>query len=166
MCIRDSPGNMLVDDGGETPRIIILDVGLVTPVTPQEGQQMVDIALKMLQHHGYEAGMLMLDHAKVKECEEVEAFCKGVEWIVDHSFDDTDEYSSFGTYLLQVCGLACTHRVKVDPKYLSVAMALKTLEGTSMALDPSSSIVGDAIPVVMKAQALYTAQQMKAKVFG
>ena len=61
---------------------------------------------------------------------------------------------------MQVCGLACNHRVKVDPKYLSVAMALKTLEGSACTLDPELTIVGEAIPVVLKAQAKYAAEQL------
>lgn len=161
------PGNVLVDDSNpEHVQLVVLDAGLVTEVTAREGSSMVEIAIRMLRHQGYAAGEMMLDRAKVQECENSDAFCKGVEYIVDHSFDDTDEYSSFGTYLMQVCGLACTHRVKVDPKYLSVAMALKTLEGTSTSLDPELTIVGEAIPVVLKAQAKYAADAVKAKLFG
>ena len=52
---------------------------------------MADIAIKMLKHEGYAAGELMLDSAKEQRCDDAEAFCKGVEYIVDHSFDDTNE---------------------------------------------------------------------------
>eukprot|EP00656_Telonema_subtile_P012571 TRINITY_DN16333_c0_g1_i2.p1 TRINITY_DN16333_c0_g1~~TRINITY_DN16333_c0_g1_i2.p1 ORF type:complete len:541 (+),score=139.23 TRINITY_DN16333_c0_g1_i2:45-1625(+) len=114
------PGNVLVDARDpEDVQLVVLDAGLVTEVDKREGSAMVEIAIKMLRHQGYAAGEMMLDHAKVQDCDNSFAFCKGVEYIVDHSFDDTDDYASFGTYLMQVCGLACTHRVKVCLLYTS-----------------------------------------------
>ena len=82
-----------------------------------------------------------------------QGFIEAVQLMVD----DAEHHSYFehlGEYVVRICELARVHRVRLDPGYFHVAMALKVAEGISLALDKDLDLVSKCIPVIMKARAL------------
>ena len=151
------PGNILVDFDPHTgePHLVFLDCGIVYySKTEKEHSALVDICIAFMQHDGRRAARLMIDNnSGANRVHNAQGFIEAVQLMVD----DAEHHSYFehlGEYVVRICELARVHRVRLDPGYFHVAMALKVAEGISLALDKDLDLVSKCIPVIMKARAL------------
>tara|TARA_B110000971_G_scaffold188401_1_gene198151 strand:- start:591 stop:977 length:387 start_codon:yes stop_codon:yes gene_type:complete len=110
----------------------------------------------LIKKDGLLAGKHMVDnskHAKPND-KDVEAFCAGVQRIC---FED--ESANFlekvGEYIADICYLACTHQVKLEPKFINASLAVEIMEGIASSLDSSLTVQGIALPLVLKAEAMH-----------
>lgn len=71
---------------------------------------------------------------------------------------DRSEHEAFfqhvGDYMDTICQLARDHRVRLDPGYFKIAMALKVCEGMSLQFEPDLDLVSKTAPVIMKVKAM------------
>jgi len=100
------------------------------------------------KHHADRNAKIMKE--KIHNADE---FCQGIQQIVIDS-EHEHYFENIGKYLSQICELARTHVVRLDPGYFKIAMALKVAEGIALALDPQIELVQKCIPIVVKAQAM------------
>jgi len=70
-------------------------------------------------------------------------------WQESHN---TTFFDKFGSYVTDICGMACSHRVKLNEQFVTMAMAIKVLEGIALNLNPELELCNEAIPVLLKAQ--------------
>lgn len=152
------PGNILVDMeklGANEPLVNFLDCGIVTKIDAKEHMAFVDICLALLNFKGRDAGRLMMDQVgNTEDPTAIEGFCEGIQAIVDEARNER-YFEHIGKYVMRICDLSCTYRVKLVHEYLNVAMAVKVCEGISLALDPDLELAKVAIPTILKAQAAY-----------
>lgn len=152
------PGNLLVTATGEKTQIAILDAGMAVELPETSHAMMLDILLAFFQSKGYRAGELMVAGGADEVCD-ADAFCSGVEKLVERSHE-SPFFEKFGSYVTEICGMACTHRVKLNEQYVTMAMAIKVLEGLALSLNPEISLCDSAIPILMRAQQRRLAKQM------
>lgn len=148
------PGNIMVQFIDSEPRIVLLDCGIVTKVADKNHAALVDISLAFLRWDGNAAANQLMDHTSKCLTESADAFKSGVQAIVDKARRSC-YFEHIGEYISQICYLSCAHRVKMVSDFLHVALAVKVVEGISLALDPDLDLTSRAIPVVMKMQAQY-----------
>jgi predicted unusual protein kinase regulating ubiquinone biosynthesis (AarF/ABC1/UbiB family) len=87
-----------------------------------------------MKHDGYKAGRLLIDNSKNSNIEGADAFCNGVQKIIDDGEDEA-YFEHIGDYVTQICNLAREHSVRLDPAYFQIAMALKVMEGVALSLN-------------------------------
>jgi aarF domain-containing kinase len=112
---------------------------------------MLNILQAFLQWDGVEAGRLMIENAAEQQCGDVDGFCGGIQSIIDDS-KYMPFFQHFGEYTTRVFDLACTHRVKLEGNFITIALAMKICEGLSIRLDPHVQMVQGCIPWLFKAQ--------------
>lgn len=150
------PGNILVNfDKDGRPHLVFLDCGIVyCSKTEGEHKALVDICIAFMQHDGRRAARLMIDNADgANRVADADAFVESVQQIVDDSASHS-YFEHLGEYIVRICELARLHRVRLDPGYFHIAMALKVSEGISLSLDKDLDMVTKCVPVIMKARAL------------
>eukprot|EP00968_Pinguiococcus_pyrenoidosus_P002398 scaffold133_cov257-Pinguiococcus_pyrenoidosus.AAC.20 len=90
----------------------------------------------------------MVDYSRQNQARNVDEFVAGIVKIVDDSHQQIF-FDHAGEYVTQICALACKHHVKLDPVFITSALAMKLIEGTAMELDPKVSLVEIGLPMAM-----------------
>ena len=70
---------------------------------------------------------------------------------------------SVGDYLTDICYLACTHKVKLEPAFINAALACEIMEGIASKLYPTMLVQNIALPMVFKAEVMHGLKEMKKK---
>lgn len=148
-------GNILVQFNAKgDPRLVFLDAGIVySSKTEESYKNLVEICFALMKHDGYKAGQLMICNQNRSKVEDAEAFCVGVQQIIDES-EAHQYFEHIGEYVSRICTLARVHSVKLDPSYFQIAMALKVMEGVALSLNGDLELVSKCIPLIVKAKAL------------
>ena len=115
---------------------------------------MVEILLAFFKSEGRRAGELMAEGPRGADASGagVAAFCDGIGAMVTRSHE-SPFFDKFGSYVGDICGLACTHKVKLNEQLVTMAMAIKVLEGIVLSLQPDVELCSAAIPILLRAQA-------------
>lgn len=135
------------------PRLVFLDAGIVySSKTAEAHNTLSEICFALMKHDGYTAGKLMISNQKRSKVEDAEAFCVGVQQIIDES-EEHLYFEHIGEYVGRICNLARVHSVKLDPSYFQIAMALKVMEGVALSLNGDLELVSKCIPLIIEAKA-------------
>ena len=160
------PGNLFVkvDPTSKQIELGVVDCGIATEVGRHDHVNMVNICRAFLNEDGRTAALLMLDQRGThnRESGDIEGFVQGIEEIVRVCWA-AEDFVHFGQYCSDICSLACTHKVHVEPVFLAVALSLKVAEGMITVMDPEFKVNRAAIPVCIKAQARYAAEDLAEK---
>jgi len=153
------PGNILVvedADGRGQAKMCFLDAGIVVELGQEDHRNMIKVLGAFIMRDGRKAGELMADQSKLGRCtpRELEVFAAGMQDIVQRSIDD-QFFDNIGNYTRTIFSLACSQRVKLESKFISVAMAVKIMEGLVQELNPDIDMVTTAIPFLLKSQMKY-----------
>jgi len=161
------PGNILVvegEGGGGPAKLCFLDAGIVVELSKADHTNMIKILGAFIMREGERAGHLMVDQGYRKQqagrdaCERggraAQLFAEGIDAVVQQSRDDRF-FDSVGSYCATFFGLACTYKVKLEAKFMSVAMATKIMEGIVSELNPDIDMVTTAIPFLLQCQMKY-----------
>ena len=151
------PGNLLVDDTG---RLIFLDAGICVEIPDKTHEVMVRVLRAMLENDGDAAARLLLAtdrHAAEardagSDARET-AFVKGFSDFVERTRHQP-VFDSLSSYVGDVCRLAVSNRVALDASFVSMALAVKIMEGLVVDMDPTFPFVEVAMPFFMKAQCM------------
>mmetsp|Transcript_38338 Transcript_38338/g.120713 ORF Transcript_38338/g.120713 Transcript_38338/m.120713 type:complete len:101 (-) Transcript_38338:2059-2361(-) len=94
----------------------------------------------------------MLENARDHACDNVEAFCDGMERLVNDALGRGLVLGKFraGQILAQAFTLACLHRVKIESNFAAVCLAVMVLDGVGRELDPSLDLLQMAAPIVLR----------------
>ena len=146
-------GNILVQFNSKgVPRLVFLDAGIVYSSKNEESHKILsDICFALMEKDGYTAGKLMISNQKRSSGEDAEAFCVGVQQIIDES-EEHLYFEHIGEYVGRICNLARVHSVKLDPSYFQIAMALKVMEGVALSLNEDLELVSKCIPLIIEAR--------------
>jgi len=157
------PGNLLVNktDRGKL-RLNLIDAGLVVKMGPADHKNLIGVMGSFVKRDGRNAAKLMIDNSK--HCEatdlDVELFCNGIAQICKD-----DEQNNFmekiGDYVTDICYMACKHKVKLEAKFINVALACEIVEGIASSLNPDLTVQEMALPLVLKAEVLHGLRQAK-----
>lgn len=93
----------------------------------------------------------MVEHASEQHCADVQAFCDGIQGIIDDSLTQPF-FQHFSEYMTRVFHLACTHKVKLESNFITIAIAMKIAEGISIKLNPDVQMVEGLKPWIFKAE--------------
>lgn len=141
------------DDKGE-PHLVVLDCGIVyQSKSEDEHKKLVDICFAFMQHDGRLAGKLMIQNNKNSTLQNIEDFCNAVQKLIT----DSEEHAYFehlGEYISKLCDLSRIYSVRLDPGYFAIAMALKVVEGVSLALNKDLDMVSKCVPIILQTRTL------------
>lgn len=105
--------------------IVFLDAGIATSLSPEDQRNLRDLFKAIIFNEGNQAGRLMVERAKYEQCEDIDAFARGVEEIVAEFHDRRKEGLTLGAVrvgglLSRVLDLCRIHRVEIDPAMASI----------------------------------------------
>ena len=144
--------------GNSQHRIVILDCGIVVALDDPSHKNILGVMSGFMLRDGRSAAQHMIESALADgaSCAETvrntEAFMDGIQGICTRSIDDRF-FENVGDYSNEILRLAAASRVKLESHFLSVALAVKVVEGIAHSLDPDLDIAPRAVPHVMRAQA-------------
>ncbi|KAJ8604209.1 hypothetical protein CTAYLR_009772 [Chrysophaeum taylorii] len=148
------PGNLLVDS---SHRIVLLDAGICIELPQRAHDNMVAMLRAMLEARGHDAARLMLasDAAdrtrRERDAQNETNFVQGIAAMVDRARNQAF-FESIAEYYGDICNLAIQNRVALDASFVSIALAVKIVEGLVMDLHPNFPILELALPMFLKAQ--------------
>eukprot|EP01061_Rhynchopus_euleeides_P045441 TRINITY_DN8150_c0_g1_i5.p1 TRINITY_DN8150_c0_g1~~TRINITY_DN8150_c0_g1_i5.p1 ORF type:complete len:503 (+),score=161.85 TRINITY_DN8150_c0_g1_i5:740-2248(+) len=149
------PGNILVrktDSGGH--QLVMLDTGLVSSLSKADRKNFIHLFAAVCVGDGALAGDLMLAGAKTHECTQPERFRRDMKHIVDAV--NADMQKSFqlkdikiGRVLTDTMDAVRVNKVKIDPNFTTLIVAIVVLEGVGRSLWPELNIFRVAAPYVI-----------------
>jgi aarF domain-containing kinase len=162
------PGNVLVSLRGDhalpsssrasnskTIDVTFIDTGLVASLEPNDRRNFIDLFSAVVKNDGYRVGQLMVERSRggVDGVRNPEAFYKELESIVSEVHDAglSLKRISVGDILQRVLVACYVNQVKLEPKFVSVAIAIGVVEGLGRRLDPNVDILKIATPFILKA---------------
>jgi predicted unusual protein kinase regulating ubiquinone biosynthesis (AarF/ABC1/UbiB family) len=159
------PGNVYVSRDGKN--FILFDVGIVAEYTNEDHVAIVSILAEFIRKNGRKAGLLMIDDSNRRLQKErgnndqqelqqhalqVETFLTKIEYLTIQASGKDYFMQKLGEYISYICQAAATHHVKLNPSFISAALAVKVEEGIALALDPAVEIWKVATPIIIESE--------------
>jgi aarF domain-containing kinase len=142
------PGNRLVSKDGT---LTILDAGIAASLGEEDRSNLRDLFGAVVMNRGREAGLMIVDRARVEKCKDREAFAKEIEGIVNR-FHDLRKSGltlggvKIGALLGEVLSACRRHGVMLEPKMANVVLSTIVLEGVGRTMDPDLNLFEAAMP--------------------
>eukprot|EP01012_Entosiphon_sulcatum_P057075 TRINITY_DN80799_c0_g1_i1.p1 TRINITY_DN80799_c0_g1~~TRINITY_DN80799_c0_g1_i1.p1 ORF type:complete len:553 (+),score=105.34 TRINITY_DN80799_c0_g1_i1:1708-3366(+) len=144
------PGNMIVLEAGNHPRLALLDAGLVTRLTERDWVNFVELFSAVAIGDGDLAADLMWQRAPRHECVDVTGFRKSMGKIVnDFNWKDF-AHLNVGATLAEILDTSRRYRVMLDSNFTSLVTAIIVLEGLGTQLKPDLNLVKEASPYLLQ----------------
>lgn len=159
--------------------VVAVDAGIVTRLEPEDLRNFVELFHAVATGDGYKAGELIVARSKpvrpveqadgnessytptdgakpavsegmASKCTNIEAFCAGMEAIVDEALRWRLSLRKVhvGALLREVMELCCAHEVKLEGKYASIVVSIAVLEAVGRKLDPDIDLLAVALPII------------------
>jgi aarF domain-containing kinase len=156
------PGNVYVSRDGKN--FILFDVGIVAEYTNDDHAAIVSILAEFIRKNGRKAGLIMIDNSNRRLQKEnndqelrqhalqVETFLTKIEYLTIQASGKDYFMQKLGEYISYICQAAATHHVKLNPSFISAALAVKVEEGIALALDPAVEIWKVATPIIIESE--------------
>jgi aarF domain-containing kinase len=96
---------------GAKIRLVVLDPGLVCHLSPRNRENFLALFGALVQGDGYLAGSLIIERARIQDCEDPEAFKHDIENLVNDIPLLKIGAASIGKLMRQVLDIARSHRV-------------------------------------------------------
>jgi len=149
-------GNVLAsqDPVDGTFRICIIDAGIVTSLKSGDATNLKDLFLAVVTNDGENAGRMIVERAKRHDCDDIDAFAKGIGGIIQEFHDCRSEGLTLGavrigSLLTRVLDLCRLHKVLLEPAMANVVLSTVVLEGVGRTLDPSMNLMDAALPFLL-----------------
>ncbi|GAM28996.1 hypothetical protein SAMD00019534_121720 [Acytostelium subglobosum LB1] len=141
----------------ELPKLILLDVGLVTELDQTDKSHFKELFTEVVKGNGKAGAELIIKYAREARCSEQEIFefkekMGEVFNKVQHS--KLSEIN-VGQLMSQVLGLVREYHVKLESNFATLVMGTIILEGLGKQLDPNLSLLKAAIPFLFHRQTSY-----------
>ena len=151
------PGNIMVGPPASAAAPLALsfvDAGLAVELSERDRANFRRLFRALGAGDGRRAAELMLEHAREQACDDPEAFKAGVERIVKGvGLGPRGSFNlralRIGDVLLELTTLVRVHKVKVEPNFTTLVMAIVVLEGLGRQLDPSLDLFAVATPMLI-----------------
>ena len=147
------PGNILLqtDEKGENS-LVYLDAGLVVELNGRDRKNFLNVFQAVSDRNGRRVGMLMLEQAKNHNCDDPEAFLRGMESVVNNVEHFKLSEVKIGSVLSEVLNLVRKNQIQLDSAFTNLVLSIILLEGLGRQLDPDINIFQKAVPMLMKAR--------------
>ncbi|KAI9339627.1 ABC1 family-domain-containing protein [Obelidium mucronatum] len=149
---------------GYQPRLVYLDAGLVSTLSPKNLVNLNDLLVKIVQFDGHGVASLLVERQRIASAS-LEDGASGSGDVVD--FDGfTDKMSgllhrirdsslklstvSFSWILRQVFSMVRTHHVRLEGDFANVGVAVMLVEGVGRQLDPGVDLLEEVRGVVIR----------------
>ncbi|KAL5460579.1 hypothetical protein EMCRGX_G034033 [Ephydatia muelleri] len=146
------PGNILVqDEVGDkaSPKLVLLDCGITNSLTKADLENFKKTFLYIVQNQGDKVADLFT--AKCS-CEDIDAYRKEMAVLVDDALGNLNLHQTqIGLLFSKLFDLMIQYKVRLDPAYSSVMIAVMVVEGLGRSLDPSLDILSIAKPCLIQA---------------
>eukprot|EP00047_Mylnosiga_fluctuans_P008522 m.259039 g.259039 ORF g.259039 m.259039 type:complete len:218 (-) comp22134_c0_seq1:181-834(-) len=144
------PGNLKLTREA-TPRILVLDFGICSELSPKDRFNFIDLFDAVARGDGRLAGALLIERASLQDCTDRAGFEREIAKVVDAFHRDVGGGRlKAGEILSKVLSLALNYRVRLESQYTSVILSILVLEGVGRTLDPGIDIIKLAAPVILK----------------
>ena len=154
------PGNIFVVDaaeaaeaggGGVGPRLAFLDAGLAFTYSPADHAHLVDVLSSFIQYDGASAARLIAEHSLEPDgLRDLDGFAAKIQTMVELARDAPTFFDQLGDCISIICEAACEHHVKMRGSFVSIALAVKVVEGSVIQVDPGAQVATRAKPVVVR----------------
>lgn len=155
------PGNILVHE----PRpgkvtLNLLDCGLVVEMGPEQHVNLTKILGALAKRQGKLAGQLMVDTSSDCQAtdEDLMLFVEGIGRI---SNENTNFIEHVGETITDICYLACRHKVKLEPAFISASLAVELVEGIAKALYHDIPVSSTALRFIFQAELMHGLPALK-----
>ena len=153
------PGNILLGAFTERgrrhgdPKIVLLDVGMVARLTPQESEAFIGLlhAIGAGDGRAAAAAVLQFSTSPQEVCNTDAlrtAFAVDMEALFAERCRGFGTNVKFGEVLRGVLNLVRTHRVSIEANYMTLVMNVLCLEGMAAALLPEYNVLDAARPLL------------------
>jgi aarF domain-containing kinase len=141
------PGNILVQDTHQ-PRLVLLDCGIVTSLTPFDLLQMRALFTAIVKGDGVLVADLMLGS---QPCPTVEEYRRNMAELVSRGLQGLTRIQNVKVSNLfsELFDVLMKHKVRIEPNYTSVVMAIMVIEGLGRSLDPSLNLLEAVTPCLL-----------------
>jgi aarF domain-containing kinase len=131
-------------------KLVILDPGLTATLLPKDLLNFRAVFTAVVQGDGQEVGRQFLQQSE-QECQNPQQFILDMEQIVVDARRSRLSLAKVDvTYLLtRVFNVLQSHRVKLDPNFVSVILSIMVLEGLGRTLDPDLDLLWAAVPYLL-----------------
>lgn len=146
------PGNVFVNREGN--QFLMFDLGIATEYSDHDHEVIVDILSAFIQREGFLAGERMMDdtHYHNKTVKNGEKFCRKMAILTDRASGKEYFMQHLGDYISYICKAAADHHIRINPAFISMALAIKVQEGIALALDPTVKIIKVATPIIVESE--------------
>ena len=133
--------------------VSFVDAGLAVELSERDQANFKRLFRALGAGDGRRAARLMLEHATHHECVDPQGFEDGVERIVRGvGLGARGAFNlralKIGDVLLELTTLVRLHRVKIEPNFTTLVMAIVVLEGLGRQLDPTLDLFAVALPML------------------
>lgn len=146
------PGNVMVSNEGE---IVMLDVGITKVFSKSDHDLLVNVLTCFIRSNGREAAVHMAENSDTRmgsasNPEDVALFAEKIQAMVTRAKTDDSFFASLGDYFTTICDAASMHRVKMNQGFVTMALAVKVMEGIALELDPKIEVWSVANPIILQ----------------
>lgn len=129
--------------------LVVLDAGLVTEMKSTNRKNFLSLFGAMAEGDGRLAARLMLVYSRDSDCQNVAAYEEEMHQVIKQLPNATLGTVEISVLLRRVLEMIRTYRVKIESDFSSLIVAIAVLEGIGRQLDPSLSLVVEAIPFLL-----------------
>jgi ubiquinone biosynthesis protein len=144
------PGNIILTDDG---RVVMIDLGMIATIPGELMRPWLQTFLALGQQNGAEVARLLYVHSPEVgdfDYDTYEADC--VAWFSRWAGKPLGEIEA-SVVVAGVMNILRKYRIRTDPSFTVVHVAMLVAEGLGKQLDPSLDIVALSLPVLFKAMA-------------
>lgn len=152
------PGNILFtkEESGVEPRMVLLDTGIAKRFTKHDHEILVGVLTSFINGSGVKAAeFLIKDSIESQDTPPVgvEGFTNVLDEMCEQAKRDHSFFDSVGNYVSTICNAAAEHKIMMNQGFVSIALAVRVMEGVALALNPEAAIWKIANGIILKAKA-------------
>ena len=146
-----------------------MDVGITTICSEEDHRLISDILANFIRKDGRSAAIRMVDSSNSilkssgDKAVDEEKFFDKIEYITIEANSAKYLMQHLGTYITYICDAASTHHVMLNQAFISMALAVKVMEGIALALDPTVKTAEIAIPIILEGERRHGRMGERAK---
>ncbi|TPX31746.1 hypothetical protein SmJEL517_g05028 [Synchytrium microbalum] len=140
-------------EGHYRPRLVLLDVGLSTTLSPVRRRDLIDLLRAIAEFRGRDAGHLMVERSRDPTTViDQEGFAAKIDKIVLSVKKDTLALGrvGFGQILSDVLSSVRQHRVRLEGDFANIVVAIIVVEGIGRQLDDELDLLAATVPVLSR----------------
>lgn len=141
-------GNVRIRQG----KFILLDVGMVAEYSEEDHKVIVKILSAFIRKDGRLAAQHMVTSTGSDSVCNVKEFEEKMEALTEKAKSKDYLMENLGSYITYICQAASDHHIRMNPSFISAALAVKIQEGIALALDPSIDLPKIAIPIIVESE--------------